>query len=316
MRVASGSKTLASSRGQDDITLIGNSSTRLVDCNSLTAIRRLQLRQGLVRPVPVRHAFFLQPRGFFLHPRGCSGLRAAEPCGCERAAAGQAPAPPRRASSVLRRALVLGRRRGDRDDVLWGPFAVGRLHDERPVYGGLFGCWRVGASLPRLLAGGDRRGCRLRNGRLGNLRAVRRVWHSHGDVLRERRLRVVPRLGGRRHERGGRKRRPVRRGPRRRLDVPRLRRLVLVRRLPRAGPQRVRLELRRFAFGADLGRFKGGLRQRRRRRRRRRQNYRPHCGRGRHCDRRDWPLDLLSREKTKRPPRRRPRRSKSRYWVQ
>ena len=163
---------------------------QIVDCN-----RRLQLRGWVWRPVPVRHEF--------LHPRSCSGLRAAEQseqwgcerAACERAAAGQAPAPPRRVSCVLRRALVLGRRRGDRDDVLWGPFAVGRLHDERPVYGGLFGCWRVGASLPRLLAGGDRRGCRLRNGRLGDLRGVRRLWHSHGDVLRERRLRVVPRLG-------------------------------------------------------------------------------------------------------------------------
>ena len=58
-------------------------------------------------------------------------------------------------AGMLRRAPIYRNRGGGRHDVLRRPLAVGRHHDERTVYGGLFGSRRGGAALPRLQAGGD-----------------------------------------------------------------------------------------------------------------------------------------------------------------
>ena len=76
--------------------------------------------------------------------------------------------------TMLRRARIPRHRRGGLDDVLWGPLAVGGLHDERPMHGRPLRRRRGGAPLPRLLSRGDRRG-ELRYGRLGHLRGMRRL---------------------------------------------------------------------------------------------------------------------------------------------
>ena len=83
------------------------------------------------------------------------------------------------------------------------PLAVGLLNDDRPVYGGLFGV-RHRRRRPSAIAGRRRltRGTAARTRCAWSAR-IDLLGLGRGQVLGERRLRSVPRLGGRRHERGG-----------------------------------------------------------------------------------------------------------------